>query len=237
MFGWKKQKHHEMARRDQAGDTMGGCLITGHSGFISGTCVASNLGWRPVESLCVGDKVLTFDRGMQTIFDIQRETVNTPQDILPAAQRPVLVPAGAMQNRRDLWLMPEQGMLVESDQASDALGDPFAVVPAQSLTGLRGITMVTKADQLDTTTLAFGDDEVIYVEGGMLAYCPRPRCILTDDPEDSGGLYEVLEPRAARILVDCLIGEDNSAPFVCAPEEIAGIAEKKGARPARPLLV
>ncbi|WP_241525652.1 Hint domain-containing protein [Pseudophaeobacter leonis] len=45
-------------------------VSVGEGGLLAGTHVASNLGWRPVEALCAGDKVLTFDHGMQTIVEV-----------------------------------------------------------------------------------------------------------------------------------------------------------------------
>lgn len=237
MFGWNEMNAAITARTAEVSGAMDGLLITGQSGFVNGTHVASNLGWRAVEALSVGDKVLTFDHGMKTIVDIQRETLLAPEHTLPPAQRPVLVPEGAMNNRADMWLMPDQGMLVESEAAIDALGDPFAVVPARVLKGLRGIRAAAPTDQLTVTTLALADDEVIYVEGGMLAYCPRPRCILTETPKTGSELYDVLDMRAARFLVECLIDEDDGAALICDPDEIIGVVahSERTARPS-PLL-
>lgn len=236
MFGWKEKKNTGPARNAELSGAMDGLLITGQAGFVSGTHVASNQGWCGVEALSVGDKVLTFDHGMQTIIDIQRETLFAPEHTLPAAQCPVLVPEGAMNNRKDMWLMPDQGMLLESDAAIDALGEPYAVVPARVLKGLKGIRSTTPGDRLDITTLAFATDEVIYVEGGMLAHCPRPRCILTETPMAQESLYDVLDTRRARFLVDCLIDENDASPLLCNPEELAGMVAQK-ARPTRPLMM
>ncbi len=233
MFDWNDNTVNVTPRVAEVSGAMDGLLITGQSGFVSGTHVASNLGWRAVGALSVGDKVLTFDHGMQTIVDIQRETLSAPEQALSPGQCPVLVPRGALNNRRDMWLMPDQGMLVESDAAIDTLGDPFAVVPARALKGLRGIRPVKSVDRLETTTLAFADDEVVYVEGGMLGFCPRPRDILTDTPATSGDLYDVLDMRAARFLVECLIDEDDGGALICNPDEIAGVVAYRE-RPARP---
>jgi len=233
MFGWKEKNKGAAARAAQVSGVLDGLLITGQSGFVDDTHVASNLGWRAVGQLSVGDKVLTFDHGMQTIVDIQRETLFAPEHALSPAQCPVLVPEGAMNNRTEMWLMPDQGMLVESDAAIDPLGDPFAVVPARALKGLRGIGSVKSMDRLDVTTLAFANDEVVYVEGGMLAHCPRPRNILTDAPVSGAELYDVLNMRAARFLVECLIDEDDGAALICDPDEIAGVVARKE-RTARP---
>ncbi len=221
MFDWKLTSRRGAERISEISGAIDGLIITGQSGLVTGTHVASNLGWRPVESLCLGDRVLTFDNGMCPIIDIQRETLWTTGMALPEAFKPVLVPQGALSNRTELWLMPEQGLLIESDAASDALGDPFAVVPAASLTGYHGIRRQMPPRRLEMTVLSFATDEVIYVEGGMLAHCPRPRGILTDDPVARDSLYDVLSGGEAKFLVECLLQSEDTRAFRHDPEEVA----------------
>lgn len=213
-----------------------GLLITGQGGFVAGTHVASNLGWRVVDALSVGDKVLTFDHGMQMVRDIQRETLFKRGTNVPRAQRPILIPQQALGNRKPIWLMPEQGLVVESDTAGEVLGDPFIVMPARALVGFRGIRPAKPEDELRITTLAFARDEAVYVEGGMLAHCPRPRSILTDAeprPETEEISYKLLDMRAARHLVRCLIDEDDPAALLCDPDELALVPEAPPERPRR----
>ncbi len=224
MFGWKQKMNAPVARNCEISGAMDGLLHVGQAGFVAGTHVISNLGWRAVEDLSVGDKVLTFDHGMQVITEIQHEPMFALGNRQAFGQCPVLVPKGAMNNRCEIWLMPGQGMLVESDAALDAMGDPFAVVPARALKGLRGICAAKPDNRPAVTTLAFANDEVIYVEGGMLAHCPRPRCLVTEDPAVAFELYNVLAPHAARKLVECMIDKDDVSAFVCCHEEIASVS-------------
>lgn len=233
MLGWKTKKNRGPARNAEVSGVMDGMLITGHAGFASGTHIASNMGWRPVDGLCVGDKVLTFDHGMQTITDIQREVLFNADMPATSSHCPLLLPEGALNNRKTLWMMPEQGLLVESDAAHDALGDPFAVIPARALRGYNGIEAKTPPPGLEVTTLAFANDEVIYIEGRLLAHCPRPRCILTDRARGNAGLYTVLDHAAGRDLVNGALGLEA---FNCDPEEISVIdaMRDRRARPGRP---
>lgn len=203
----------------------GGILITGQSGLMSGTHVASNLGWRAVDALSVGDKVLTFDNGMQTVLDIQHETLGTgTRGHLPQSATPVFVPEGALCNRCDLWLMPDQGLLIESESTQDALGDPFAVVPARALIGFRGICRRAPQLPLELTILTFAGDEVVYVEGGMLAHCPRARDLLMDGAFDKDGLYDPLDIKRARSLVECLMAQNSISAFAYDADEVASVA-------------
>ena len=233
MFGWKEKRGQGALPSQNSSAAFGGFLITGQSGLLAGTHVASNLGWRPVEALTVGDQVLTFDHGMQTVLDIQRESYVTPQTALDSLHRPVHVPAEALYNRRDIWLMPEQGLLVESDEAEDAVGDPYAVISANMLSGLRGISSGISAGDIEVITLAFAKDEVVYVEGGMLAYCPHPRQLLFDGTMQRAPLYNVLNGASARYVVDCLIERDDASALANAPDLMPYFFEEKQ-RPRRP---
>lgn len=226
MFGWLEKNNFDDAMPDD-NRVMEGLLITGQSGFIEGTHVASNLGWRAVEALSVGDKVLTFDHGMQTITDIQRQSQVSHGHKMPKAQLPLMVPRDALYNRRAMWLMPDQGLMIESESTQDSQGDPFAVIPASALHGFRGIERADPGEQLNVTILAFAQDEVVYVEGGMLAHCPKPHCILSDDIKTSQSLYDVMNTPSAEFLVECLARQDGSADaFTCDPEELASVAER-----------
>lgn len=177
-------------------------------GLIAGTHVASNLGWRAVDALSVGDKVLTFDNAMQTVVEIRRETLWSDPYEAPELTWPVHVPKNALGNRCALTLMPDQGIMVESDATEDAHGDPFAVIPALSMIGLRGIDRVPPRDTIEVITLFFADDQVVYVEGGVLAFCPRAGCLVSD-MDAPAGAYEVLGLADAEFLVECMKFEDH----------------------------
>ena len=109
-------------------------------GLVSGTKVATQIGWRPVEAVTAGDQVLTFDGGLQFVTGVTRQIIWTGGSQSDADTWPLHVPAGALGNREDMTLMPQQAVLVESDTAEAVFGDPFAMIPAAALDGFRGIT-------------------------------------------------------------------------------------------------
>lgn len=236
MFDWKGKKFRKPEPFTDADLGLDDILITGQSGFVAGTHVASNLGWCPVEALRVGDKVLSFDHGMQTVVDIQRETLTPGDSSLPDVLRPVLVPRNALNNRRPIWLMPEQGLLLDSDAALEVLDDPFAVVPARALAGFRGIRTAVPGETLSMTTLAFDRDEVVYVEGGLLSFCPYPRTILDEDAAGESSLYTMQSYETARYLVQFLIDEDNATALTYDPSELELLVRQEP-RPPRPMRV
>lgn len=220
MLEWLlKRKDLKLGGRG-AGNTR--MVSTGTGGILAGTHVASNLGWRPVEALAVGDQVLTFDNGMQPITDLYRETLVTGDGAVSALRAPVFIPVDALFNRAPMWVMPDQGILVESDVIERQFGDPFAVVPACTLDGFRGITRVPPGARMELVVPRFEHDQVIYVEAGAMGYCPTNRDLLEyafDVPNDT---YNVLSVGDARALLVDMIDEDARAaegpPFPITPD-------------------
>lgn len=144
-------------------------------GLIAGTLVATDLGWQPVEDLRTGDRVVTFDNGMRPLRGVQVSTLYTAEHDAPRSVWPLLVPARALGNRTAMTLMPEQAVLIESDQAEAVYGDPFMLVSAGVLDGHKGIARVAPQRQITVVMLEFESDEVVYANGTLLVHCPADR--------------------------------------------------------------
>lgn len=176
------------------------------TGLIGGTLVATDLGWQPVQDLRAGDRVVTFDNGMQVLRSVRVSSLWTAQADAPRKVWPMQVPAKALGNRTAMTLMPEQAVLIESDQAEDLYGDPFMLVSAGTLEGYKGITRVPPQREITVVTLEFDGDQVVYVNGTLLAHCPAPRVETVRSAEDlmlagSDSLYQRLTDPQARRLV------------------------------------
>lgn len=182
-------------------------VSVGQGGFMAGTHVASNLGWRPVEALTVGDEVLTFDHGMQPVVELGRETLLLSEEPLDAMLCPLLVPRDALNNRVPMYLMPDQGVLIESDLVEDVQGDPFAIVPACALDGYRGIQRLHPGARMELIVPRFARDQVIYLEAGFLGYAPAQRDLVADPTGEE--LYSVLSHKDARDLVLAMIANET----------------------------
>jgi len=207
MLDWLlKRKLSPMA---EALETEYPLVAAGQGGILSGTHVASHLGWRPIEALAVGDLALTFDHGMQPIVELHRETLLLRPGLPDPLRCPVYIPQDALNNRTALWVMPDQGVLIESDIADVEMGDPFVVVPACALEGYRGIARAEPETKLDIVVPRFAQDEVIYLEAGMLGLSVTPRDILAFDTTAEKELYPILDPQVARELVIDMITEDS----------------------------
>ncbi len=188
----------------------GGIATLGH-GLMAGTRVASNLGWRAIEALAVGDKVLTFDHGMQEITQIRRAHLWLEDCHASTMIWPVVIPEGALGNREELVLLPDQGVMVESDAAQDAHGDPFAILTAHSLVGWRGIRRRQPRQRVELVAVYFAHDEVIYAEGGALIHCPADISTLDKFLDAATPTYAVLSGEAAEELVDLMFAEEQMA--------------------------
>lgn len=153
-------------------------------GLIAGTLVATELGWQPVEDLCTGDRVVTFDNGMRPLKGVRISTLWTAQKSAPRAVWPIEVPKKALGNREVMHLLPDQSVLIESDEAEALYGDPFLMVSAGVLEGFKGITRVPPARELTIVTLEFERDEVLYANGTMLVHCPKVRANRVNSVDD-----------------------------------------------------
>lgn len=149
------------------GAAMGAC-----SGIVEGTMIVTARGFERIETVEPGDRVVTFDSGLQTVRAVRREPIWFAAGECPPSMQPLFVPAGAIGNAQDMVLLPHQAVLVESDAAEAALGDPFVLMMAKDLEGVRGITRVTPEAPAYVVTLEFDNDEVIFAASGAMCICP-----------------------------------------------------------------
>jgi len=209
MFGMGFKMQQPTRRTVEMTGAYDGGLATLSHGLMVGTRVASNLGWRTIDALTVGDKVLTFDHGMQEITEIRRAHVWLDAPESAQTLWPVVVPVDALGNREELVLLPDQGVMIESDAAQDMHGDPFAVITALSLVGLRGIRQRQPMEKVELVGVYFAGDEVIYAEGGALIHCPADMSTLDKFLDAAAPTYSVLSGEAAEELADLIYLEDE----------------------------
>ena len=178
-------------------------------GLIAGTLVATEMGWQPVEDLRTGDRVVTFDNGMRPLKSVSVSTLWTVEASAPRNVWPMEVPAKALGNRETLRLLPDQSVLIESDEAEDLFGDPFMMVNAGVLDGYKGITRVPPAREMVIVTLVFDADEVVYASGTTLVHCPNEHIAMVSSAEElmstgSNALYQRLTDAQGRRLIDAM---------------------------------
>jgi len=227
MLGFNANRSFNAAARFRADDGTGAASASADyrlSGFTAGTRLATELGWRAVEAITVGDKVVTFDNGLQTVTAVTRAIHFAAADDMPGFAVPIHVPIGAIGNDEPMVLLPEQIVMVESDAAEALTGDPFALLPAKVLEGFRGIDRIRGLRPVESLTLHFENDEVVFADGGALMLAPAtvPGVVSLDMIDASGKPvpYPVHRAEMARVLVAAMAKED-AAFFASAAEERA----------------
>lgn len=175
------------------------------SGLVASTMVATSRGWMCAGDLKPGDQVLTFDAGLQRVTQISRDVPWAQAHDCPDALWPLEVPTGAFGNARPFHLLGSQNIMVESDAAEDLWGDPFSVIPAGALVGVRGIERVPPKDAMEIIHIYFADEQVVFGEYGALYLCPSSRDMVDmafDGSRDP--LYAILPLAEARIVASSL---------------------------------
>ena len=176
-------------------------------GLVAGTQVGTQHGWCDVADVSVGDQVLTFDGGLQTVVSVDCQTLTTNGELTPADASPLFVPAEALGNKNDMFLLPQHSVMIESDVAEEVFNDPFVMVPALSLEGFRGIARMPPPKEIDIITLCFAQDEVVFTNSGALLLCQKSFDIL-----DAGlSVYSALPYETARGLISIMALDDLEA--------------------------
>lgn len=139
-------------------------------GLLAGRLVATDSGWRKVETLAPGDMVLTFDHGMRRLESIDATAV-TPDPRQSSVAQALHVPKGAIGNRRAITLLPSQLVLLDCDFAQARYGDPFLLVQAGLLDGYNEIVRAPLPAQATSYMLTFAQEEIIHTDGSALMSC------------------------------------------------------------------
>jgi len=135
--------------------------------FTPGTKIATPKGERLVETLEVGDRVITRDNGIQTIRWVGARNMLGTELNRSAHLKPVLIRQGALGNdlpERDMMVSPNHRMLVANDKTALYFEEREVLVAAKHLTGLKGVDVV---DVSHTTYIhiMFDQHEVILSDG------------------------------------------------------------------------
>ncbi|MFB9224040.1 Hint domain-containing protein [Paracoccus cavernae] len=136
--------------------------------FTAGTMIRTPEGERAVETLAVGDLILTLDNGPQPLRwtgrrKLERETLAGAPNLLP-----IRISAGALGENtpaRDLVVSPQHRILVRSRIAAELFGATEVLVAAKQLLALDGIEVATDCDTVTYVHLLFDRHEVVTSDG------------------------------------------------------------------------
>lgn len=135
--------------------------------FTPGAMVETNRGPQPIETLSVGDKVLTRDRGFQPIRWIGNKTITGAELAANAALQPILIRQGALDPNlptRDMLVSRQHCMLSKAPRAELYFGEREVFVRALHMAGQPGI-LHALVQEVTYIHLMFDHHEVIMVDG------------------------------------------------------------------------
>jgi len=134
--------------------------------YAPGTLIDTPDGPRAVETLMPGDRVMTLDHGPQPILWTSLATQPLAEAEVEA--RPVLIKAGALGHNlpaQDLIVSPQHRILVGGAGQLQPIFGSVALVPAKSLTSLRGIRHMMGKTSITWVHFACDRHEVVYANG------------------------------------------------------------------------
>lgn len=132
-------------------------------GILATSLVETGDGWRAAGTLACRNKVQTWDGGLAEVVRVDRYY---PTMIGGAGL--IRVPGGALDNCADLWLAPDQLVMVASPVVEEVLDAAGALVPARALVGFRDIEWQQRQAPTEMIRLGFATEELVYVNTGAL---------------------------------------------------------------------
>lgn len=135
---------------------------------LRGTLINTPDGPVPVETLDVGDAVLTKDRGPQAVRWIGRRCVSEAELTADPSLRPVMLAKDALgpdQPSRDLGVSPQHRVLIANWQAELHFGEAEVLVPAKALVNGKSVRVDHSQTPIEYFHLLFDRHEVMFTEG------------------------------------------------------------------------
>lgn len=175
-----------------------------------GIVVATSVGWQKLSDILVGQGVLTFDGGLQRVLAARAAPAWAGPGPCPRNLWPVEVPQGALGNRKVMLLAADQPIQIESDAAEAQGDDPFALIRARALDGVRGVCRVPPAPDEMLITLTFAVEQIVFVAGGAMMHCPAAAPDLLDCAASSAR-YPVLDMEDALRIAQALSDDVDQA--------------------------
>ena len=162
--------------------------------FTPGTRIETRDGLRAIETLTVGDRVLTRDNGYQTLRWIGRKTVEGADLRGHAALHPILIRKGALGPdcpSCDTMVSRQHRMLVQSGRAELLFGEAEVFVRALHLLDLPDV-LAAVVPTVTYLHLMFDRHEVIRADGAWSeSFQPGPRSLGGLDEDQQAEIFAV----------------------------------------------
>ncbi|MEM8976689.1 MAG: Hint domain-containing protein, partial [Pseudomonadota bacterium] len=165
--------------------------------FTPGTMILCEQGEKPVEDLWPGDRVVTADRGLQTLRWIGRRAIDfkDPNNRRSEKDKPVELKAGSLAPgipRRNLVISAQHRMLLSGLLLRSAFGEDEALVLAKSLTERAHIRTMKGRRRVIYYSLLLDRHEIIFAEGAPTeSYRPGPIALADFLPEHREQIFAI----------------------------------------------
>lgn len=135
--------------------------------FCKGTRISTIDGLVAVEDLIAGQKIQTYDNGLQTLKYVLHRQITGSELAENAKLYPITITAGAMGNglpMTDLSVSRQHRMLISSVIAKRMFANTTVLISAIKLTSLPGIYIDTEIKAVDYYHLVFDSHQIIFAE-------------------------------------------------------------------------
>ncbi|MGB3147911.1 MAG: Hint domain-containing protein [Paracoccaceae bacterium] len=195
--------HDETRAVPVAADPLRQFLSLRQTGLLAATLIETEAGWRLAGHLQAGDRLPTFDGGSCTITGVARRT------LVPGQGAGVIqIPGGALGNCADLYLMPDQELLITHPVVEEVLDCCGALVRARDLVGHRAIARLPVSQPLQMITLTLARQELVFANSGV-------RILLDAGSGRDDGFYPRVTAQQAEAMLTLIeLGAWNSAHLV-----------------------
>ncbi|NBB81552.1 MAG: hypothetical protein GVY36_19285 [Verrucomicrobia bacterium] len=136
--------------------------------FADGTVLATSQGEIAIEDLTPGDRLLTSDRGAQTVRWVYRKTWSRAQVLADPRRRPVCIRSGSFGAglpRRDLLVSQQHRILVSGPIVRRMFDTDQVFLPAKSLLHLSGVGLIVPAESVSYYHILLDHHEVLFANG------------------------------------------------------------------------
>ncbi len=174
--------------QDATGKTDAG-LVTVHqmACYGRGTRILTATGWKPIERIRPGERVVTADRGTLPVLWIgSRQVLAGPE------QAPVRIRAGALGNAEPLTVSPMHRMAISGWAVELLFGVPEVFVRADALVGLPGVERL-EPGPVELWHLLLAEHAVIWAEGlASESLYPGPEALAAWPEADRDAIHAAL---------------------------------------------
>lgn len=164
--------------------------------FVRGTLIETVNGLQLIETLKVGDMVMTRDHGLQPIRWIGCRVLSPMRLVLNAKLRPIRIRAGALGRQmpaNDLLVSPQHRILVRSAIAQKMFGTEEILAAAKQLVMIDGIDICNEiVGPVEYFHMLFDQHEIVYANGAEAeSLLPGPEALKSVGPDALDEIYEL----------------------------------------------